>query len=121
MLIRLFYTLRDSALADLRGACRAHATPYRTQLFRFRIHFHQKVPVSEVHAPPNGCMPPYGKSWIRHCSESKYLVIIVSTRIQYPCYAQFWHQNVPNFSRQNQLPTSGWGKNQEECLFTLTF
>ena len=49
------------------GWCRAHATPYGTQFFHFRIHFHRKAPTSEVHTPPNECMPPYGKSWIRHC------------------------------------------------------
>ena len=32
------------------GAC----PPYRTQFFHFHIHFHQKVPTSEVHAPPTG-------------------------------------------------------------------
>ena len=36
---------------DLRGACRAHATPYGTQFFCFHIHFHQKVPALGVHAP----------------------------------------------------------------------
>ena len=36
------------------GAC----PPYGTQFFRFHIHFHQKVPTLEVHAPPNGCTPP---------------------------------------------------------------
>ena len=49
------------SLADLGGARRAHATPYGTQFLRFRIHFHQKVPASEVHTPP------YKKSWIRDC------------------------------------------------------
>ena len=39
------------ALVDLEGACRAHATPYETQFFRFRIHYHRKAPVSEVHTP----------------------------------------------------------------------
>ena len=37
-----------------RGVCQVHATPYGTQFFRFRIHFHQKAPTSEVHAPPMG-------------------------------------------------------------------
>ena len=56
------------ALADLEAACRAHAPPsHGTQFFSFGIHFCQKAPVSEVHAPPNGSTPPYGKSWIRHC------------------------------------------------------
>ena len=49
-----------------RGVCPAHA-PHGTQFFHFCIHFHQKVPTSEVHTP-NGCMPPYGKSWICHCT-----------------------------------------------------
>ena len=31
------------------GACRVHATPYGTQFFHFRIHFHRKAPASEVH------------------------------------------------------------------------
>ena len=31
--------------------------PYGTQFFHFRIHFCQKVPVSGVHAPPNGSTP----------------------------------------------------------------
>ena len=44
-------------LADLEGACRAHALPYGTQFFHFRTHFYRKVPVSEVHTP-NGYMPP---------------------------------------------------------------
>ena len=62
-----YYQCNLNALADLGGgACRAHASPYGTQFFHFHIHFHQKVPVSEVHAPPNGCMPPYGISWICH-------------------------------------------------------
>ena len=49
-----------------RGRAR-RTPPYGTQFFRFRIHFHRKVPMSVVHAPPNGCTPPYRKSWIRHC------------------------------------------------------
>ena len=47
------------ALADLGGHAR-RTPPYGTQFFHFRIHFRQKVPMLEVHAP-------YGKSWIRHC------------------------------------------------------
>ena len=47
------------ALADLGG--RAQRTPpYGTQFFRFRIHIHQKVPMSEVHTPPTGARPPTG-------------------------------------------------------------
>ena len=42
----------------------AHApTPYGTRFFHFYIHFHQKAPVLEIHAPP-----PYRKPWIRHCN-----------------------------------------------------
>ena len=56
-------------LVDLGG----HAwcmPPYGTQFFHFCIYFHQKVPTLEVHTPPNGCTPPppYGKSWICHCT-----------------------------------------------------
>ena len=47
------------ALADLGGACPAHA-PYGTQFFCFCIHFHQKVPTLEVHAPLMGAHPPMG-------------------------------------------------------------
>ena len=42
--------------------------PHGTQFFCFCIHFHQKVPTSEVHTPPMGTRPPYGKSWICHCT-----------------------------------------------------
>ena len=59
MKIRLF------TLADLGGRAR-RTPPYGTQFFRFRIHFHRKVPTSEVHAPLMGARPPYGKPWIRH-------------------------------------------------------
>ena len=45
------------SLADLGGRAR-RTPPHRTQFFHFRIHFHQKVPTSEVHAPPNACTPP---------------------------------------------------------------
>ena len=50
--------MKALALADLGGTCWAHATPYGTQFFHFRILFHQKVPVSEVHAPLMGAHPP---------------------------------------------------------------
>ena len=59
-------TLVFHVIGGSRGACAGHA-PYGTQFFHFHIHFHQKVPTSEVHAPPNRCTPPYGKSWIHHC------------------------------------------------------
>ena len=63
---RLLFSIQLS-LADLGGgACRAHATPYGTQFIHFHIHFHQKAPMSEVHAPLTGARPPYRKSWIRH-------------------------------------------------------
>ena len=55
----------DNSLADLGGGCAPG-----TQFFHFRIHFHRKVPTSEVHAPLTGARPPYGKSWIRHCNLS---------------------------------------------------
>ena len=49
------------ALADLRGeACRALATTYGTQFARFRIHFHQKAPASEVYALLMRARPPTG-------------------------------------------------------------
>ena len=47
------------ALADL-GGCAGRMPPYGTQFFRFRIHFCQKAPVSEVHAPLMGPRPPTG-------------------------------------------------------------
>ena len=55
------------SIGGSRGACPVHAPPHGTQFFRFRIHFHRKVPTSEVHSPPMGAGPPYGKSWICHC------------------------------------------------------
>ena len=48
------------SLADLGGACRVHATPYGTQFFCFRIHFHQKVPMLEDHTPLTAARPPAG-------------------------------------------------------------
>ena len=50
---QLYYYIGGS-----RGRARRTPPPYGTQFFRFCIHFHQKVPMSEVHAPPNGCTPP---------------------------------------------------------------
>ena len=50
--------LWSNALADLGGVPGARPPPHGTQFFHFRIHFCQKVPVSEVHAPPNGSTPP---------------------------------------------------------------
>ena len=41
-----------------RGGVPGTRPPYGTQFFHFHIQFHQKVPTSEVHAPPNGCTPP---------------------------------------------------------------
>ena len=43
---RNLMTLAD--LGDVPGA----RPPYGTQFFHFCTHFHQKVPVLEVHAPP---------------------------------------------------------------------
>ena len=45
-------------LADLGGCVPGARPPHGTQFFLFHIHFHQKVPTSEVHAPLNGCTPP---------------------------------------------------------------
>ena len=59
-------------LADLGGRA-GRTPPYGTKFFHFHIHFHQKVPTSEVHTPPTGARPPpYGKSWIRHCKHISY-------------------------------------------------
>ena len=44
-------------------------TPHGTQFFRFHIHFHQKVPASEVDAP---C----GKSWIRPCNNRQFTELL---------------------------------------------
>ena len=65
--VKLKFQINPQALADIGGTCQAHATPYGTQFFCFCIHFHQKVPASEVHAPLMGACPTYGKSWICHC------------------------------------------------------
>ena len=69
------------ALADLGwgGACQVHATPYGTQFFHFHIHFHQKVPASEVHASPMGARPPTGNpesatAWGILCLSAKTVV-----------------------------------------------
>ena len=48
------------SLVDLGGACQVHATPYGTQFFHFSIHFHQKAPTSEGHAPQWVHAPPMG-------------------------------------------------------------
>ena len=40
-----------TSLANL-GGVPGTRPPYGTQFFHFRIHFHRKVPTSEVHAPP---------------------------------------------------------------------
>ena len=47
------------SLADLGGVPGARP-PYGTQFFCFCIHFCQKAPVSEVHAPQMGPRPPTG-------------------------------------------------------------
>ena len=52
------HVIKSCALVDLEGACRSHATPYGTQFFHFRIHFHRKAPVLEVRTPPMGARPP---------------------------------------------------------------
>ena len=52
LLLGIFPQIQAHALADLRGVCRVHTTPYGTQFFCFHIHFNRKAPASEVHAPP---------------------------------------------------------------------
>ena len=58
--IKLCYSVADPGIGGSRagggGACPAHA-PYGTQFFHFHIHFHRKVPTSEVHAPLMGAHP----------------------------------------------------------------
>ena len=65
-----------------RGRARC-TSPYGTQFFHFRIHFHQKVPISEVHTPPMGARPPYRKSWIRHWFTSLNLDLAVKTSVSH--------------------------------------
>ena len=45
--LKQYYT---SVIGGSRG-CAGHTSPYRTQFFRFHIHFCQRVPASGVHAP----------------------------------------------------------------------
>ena len=46
--------------------------PFRTQFFRFCIHFHWKVATLETKTPPKmGPRPPYGKFGIRPCLSSQ--------------------------------------------------
>ena len=52
------------ALADLEGACSAHAPGSR--FFRFDIQNFGNRTASGVHAPPYKVHASYGKSWIRH-------------------------------------------------------
>ena len=62
-----FPLLKMVFIGGSRGGGHAGCTPpHGTQFFHFYIHFCQKVPMLEVHVPPNGSTPPYGKSWIRH-------------------------------------------------------
>ena len=53
------------ALVDL-GVCVGGTTPYGTEFFHFRIHFHEKHPCRRSTSPLMGARPSYGKSWIRH-------------------------------------------------------
>ena len=55
----LFNNIHLWALADLEGACPAHA-PLRIQILSF---WHRKFFETE---PPRESTPPYGKSWIHH-------------------------------------------------------
>ena len=99
------------ALADLGGGVPGACPPYGTQFFHFRIHFHRKVPTSEVHAPPNGCTPPYGKSWI--CIEFCTKQIILVTKIpDIKCH-------VPK--KVNTVAISYFLNLQNLCLLNTTF
>ena len=50
------------------GACRAHTPPMGPNSFIFAYIFTEKhLCWRSTPPPPNGCMPPYGKSWICHC------------------------------------------------------
>ena len=61
--------------------------PNRINCFHFRIHFHRKVYVSEVGAPPNGSVPPqreildlplvneiYDQNWVKGIGYEVYVV-----------------------------------------------
>ena len=54
-----------------RGGVPGARPPYGTQFFRFCIHFHRKVPTSEVHAPLTGARPPTGNPGSATASVSK--------------------------------------------------
>ena len=49
---------QSNGIGRSRGGMPSTRPPYGTQFFHFCIHFHQKVPMSEVHAPPYRCTPP---------------------------------------------------------------
>ena len=56
---------KQKSLADLGGACRAHS-PLWDPILSFLHTFSLKSARVVGPCPPNGCTPPYGKSWIRH-------------------------------------------------------
>ena len=59
----------SSTLAGLgRGRAGRTAPPMGPNSFIFAYIFTEKCPCWRSTPPPNGCTPPYGKSWIRHCS-----------------------------------------------------
>ena len=53
----------DKTVMDSIGES-TYMPPCGTQFFRFHIHFQQKVPVSEIHAPSKRVHAPHGRSWI---------------------------------------------------------
>ena len=86
--------------------------PNRIQFFHFCTHFCQKVPTSEVGAPPTARRPPNGKSWIRHCwyttnttsdviQPSIYSIHILPTRCLRNAYFVALHRTSVNFALWN--------------------
>ena len=61
---RLMYFL-NKPLADLGGV--PGARPLWDPILSFLHTFSPKSAHIGGPCPPNGCMPPYGKSWIHHC------------------------------------------------------
>ena len=62
LLFALLWYEYTNIIGGSRGAPLAHAPPpNRIQFFRFHIHFCQKVPMSEVGAPPTARRPPQGE------------------------------------------------------------
>ena len=64
------YTLSGAFIVfqwRIQGGCRWHAPPKGSRFFRFDIQILRNVATSGVGAPLRGWLPPYEKSWIRHC------------------------------------------------------